>query len=446
MGKKITKNFLKLSVYNGTACVVDYDKISSHVVIPETADGCPVIGIDGSAFFHCEVLESLTIPKGVKDLDVGTFVECPNLREIIVDKDNTDYTSVDGALLSKDCTELICVPNISGTYIVPDTVEYIENSALYNCSKMNRLEIPESVTEIGDVSFECCTNLEYINVSIDNKSYTSIDGVLFNKACTELVRFPANRQGAYTVPTGVESIGDDAFSNCTKLTDITLPDSVTKLGWGAFYNCASLKSMVIPEGVTDIDIMVFSDCTSLESVTIPDGVTHLGKAAFFGCSSLKEIDLPESLESIFSEVFSKCESLESVTIPYSLEKISWGSFSGCTSLENFYVDDYNNKFAAKDGVLFSVAFFELVCFPAGRGGKYKIPKGVGRIRERAFYSCDKLTKVKIPKSVKFIEREAFDGCDSLTKIIYAGTEKQWRKIDIDSDNEYLDSVKIKFLG
>ena len=105
---------------------------------------------------------------------------------------------------------------------------------------------------------------------------------------------------------GVTSIGNSAFSGCNSLASITIPDGVTSIGNYALYNCNSLASITIPDGVTSIGYNVFSNCTSLASITIPDGVTSIGDYTLANCTSLASITIPDGVTSIANRIFSGC--------------------------------------------------------------------------------------------------------------------------------------------
>ena len=91
------------------------------------------------------------------------------------------------------------------------------------------------------------------------------------------------------IPGSVTSIGEIAFYGCTGLTSVTIPESVTSIGRSAFSGCIGLTSITISGSVTSIGESAFSGCTSLTSITIPEGVTSIGDAAFNDCSALTEI-------------------------------------------------------------------------------------------------------------------------------------------------------------
>ena len=112
---------------------------------------------------------------------------------------------------------------------------------------------------------------------------------------------------------GVTSIGQAAFSNCSSLTSINIPESVTSIEYWAFQSCSSLTSINIPEGVTNIGDYAFYYCPSLTSINIPDSVTSIGVQAFGDCSSLTSINIPEGVTNIGDYAFYYCESLTSIS-------------------------------------------------------------------------------------------------------------------------------------
>ena len=113
------------------------------------------------------------------------------------------------------------------------------------------------------------------------------------------------------IPNSVTSIGDEAFRNCGSLTSIDIPNSVTSIGWYAFEGCSSLASIGIPNGLTTIEDATFHRCSSLTSIVIPNSVTSIGQAAFMDCSSLTSIHckatVPPNLEyySFDYDIYSK---------------------------------------------------------------------------------------------------------------------------------------------
>ncbi|MFZ2657051.1 MAG: leucine-rich repeat protein [Victivallales bacterium] len=176
-------------------------------------------------------------------------------------------------------------------------------------SRSTSVVIPSSVTSIGNYAFSTCRYLTAITVDELNPSYSSVDGILFNKSKTTLICCPQGKKGSYTIPDSVTSIGEGAFEYCRGLTSITIPDSVTSIGEGAFEYCRGLTSITIPDSITSIGADTFYFCTGLTSVTIPDSVTSIGDKAFYYCDGLTSVTIPDGVISIGNSAFSECTGL-----------------------------------------------------------------------------------------------------------------------------------------
>lgn len=201
------------------------------------------------------------------------------------------------------------------TIKIPKGVVRIEDQAFYECDAQTII-IPSTVTRIGDSQkwglvyygvFEECENLQSIEIP---ESVTYIGDKAF-KDCKSLKTVTLNE--------GLTIIKKDAFSDCTSLKEITMPKSVTSIGVGAFFGCSSLKKVVLTENISVIEDSTFDDCSALTDITIPEGVTCIESSAFAKCSNLTEITLPKSLTKIDNWAFDNwafdnCSSLRSVTI------------------------------------------------------------------------------------------------------------------------------------
>ncbi len=346
---------------DGTVEITDYNGSAKTVDIPEKINGKSVTSIGDCAFRYCTSLKSITIPNSVMEIGSSAFSGCSSLTSITI----------------------------------PNSVTEIGVYAFKGCTSLTSITIPNSVTNIGDSTFWGCSSLTAIYVTVDNKNYTSVNGVLFNKDKTALICYPAGKTDkSYKITNSVTSIGNYAFNGCSSLTSVTIPNSVTEIGGSAFVDCASLKSITMPNSVTSIGDMAFYKCSSLTSITIPDSVTSIGSSAFSDCSKLR-----------------------SITIPNSVTSIGAWAFNGCTGLTAINVAMENQNYVSPDGVLYNKDKTTIICYPAGKkGNNYKIPDGVTEIGSIAFSRCSSLTSVTIPNSVTSIGSGAFNGCTSLTRV------------------------------
>ena len=420
-----------------------------------------VTSIGGAAFRNCTSLTSVEIPSSVTSIGDGVFSDCSSLVNISVDEGNTAYKSIDGNLYTKDDKILLqyAKGKTDTSFIIPDSVTSIGNSAFYGCTSLTSIEIPSSVKSIGDKAFYGCTSLTSVVIP---SSVTSIGKSAFRE-CTSLT--------SVVIEDGVTSIGDQAFEGCTSLTSIEIPSSVTSIGERAFLDCTSLTSIVIPSSVTWIGERAFDGCTSLTSIEIPSSVTSIGEFAFYGCTSLASIVIPSSVTSIDYQAFSYCKSLTSIVIPSSVTWIGNYAFSSCTSLTSIVIPSSVTSIGsyAFDGctslTIYCKASSKPICWydywnssdrPVWWGcdaSNLKIIDGVqyyvkdGRamvtgheanvtnvtilstienngvtysvtsIGYRAFYECTSLTSIVIPSSVKSIASHAFSDCTSLRSIV-----------------------------
>ena len=261
---------------SGRTLYIDGSKVEGAVTVP---DG--VTSIPSYAFAYQTGITSVTIPDSVTSIGNRAFYNCTGLTSITI----PDSVTSIGSYAFAWCTGLTSIT-------IPDSVTSIGLGAFRYCSGLTSITIPDSVTSIGDYAFYNCTGLTEISwnaVSVADFDYHSN---VFRNAGTagagiavtfgeSVEKLPAYlfyvSDSSYSpniksviIGSGVTSIGDRAFYNCTGLKSITIPDSVTSIGDRAFYNCTGLTSVTIGAGVTSIGSYAFYNCTGLTSVTFEE--------------------------------------------------------------------------------------------------------------------------------------------------------------------------------
>jgi hypothetical protein len=290
---------------SGTTGSLEWALDNGTLTISGTGE-IPNYGFAGSPWYDsCQRITDIVIDEGVTRIGEWAFNACINLTSVSIPNSMTWF----GACAFYGCSSLTSVN-------IPANVIWIGEGAFNACCSLTSVNIPASVTEIGSGAFYGCSSLEDITVEDGNRTYSSTDGVLFNKLKTVLIRYPEGKtQRSYYIPSSVTWISIDAFYS-SRLTSVNIPGSVTSIGGEAFMNCCRLRSVTLPGSVTRIDSYTFAGCCRLRSVTIPGSVTSIGNEAFAGCSSLASVSLPGSVTSIGNDAFNGCGSLTDVTVEW----------------------------------------------------------------------------------------------------------------------------------
>ena len=344
---------------SGTGMMNNYSDNSSpwytdRTLIKRITIESGVTSIGDRTFPFCDGLKSVTISESVEKIGDYAFFGCHGLTSIIIPEGIT----VIGACTFSDCgLNSVVLPNslkeigvsaLSDNKIkniqIPNNVVKIGDGAFTNCD-FETITIPEKVTSIGVQTFNGCLNLSSIEVVPNNNSFSSQDGVLFNKDKTELIRCPSGKTGDFVIPDSVSSISDYALRDCTMLTNLVIgknitsikeytffdsriptliiPDTVTSIEPYAFAH-SGFTSVTISNSVTNIPLMLFDDCRDLESVILGAGVTTIEDFVFGGCYELREITFTGDAPLIHGYAFNSYSSeSDCVTVFYPANNPTW---------------------------------------------------------------------------------------------------------------------------
>ena len=275
------------------------------------------------------------------------------------------------------------------------------------CDGIEEIELPDTITEIGDSAFKSCKNL---NKVIIPESVTKIDGDAFAE-CSGLVDIKMHE--------GINTIGSRAFYKCDRLLDIVIPDSVEKIEFEAFRGCDKLENIKLSENLTIVGYGVFGDCKSISKIEIPkslkkfDGTwgrgTNLSYGAFGGCSNLKTVNFEAGSTIVCAALFMGCDGIEEIELSDTITEIGDSAFKNCKNLDRITM---NNGIE----ILESSAFED--CFSLTT---INIPNTVKAISNSTFQDCTSLTEVHLSNILKEIPASTFSGCKKLTTINFPST-------------------------
>ena len=378
--------------------------------------------------------------------------------------------SVDGVLYDKNKTKLIYYPSgkTNTTFKVPNgvtsipygysiyynnfltsidfnQVETLGDFSIAGCTKLSIINIPKTLTLIGEGVFSSSYSLKKYIVDPDNPNYSSdANGVLFNKDKTKLLTYPTGRNGEYTIPNSVTEIGGQAFMDA-KITTMTIPAKVSVIGLEAFRG-SKLKTVSFeePSTITSLPSREFLWCYNLTTVTLPKSLKTLG-GTFNGCTNLKTVNIPDGsqLGTIQSHAFVACDNLtefnflgscklktiagsafadlpklKEFNFPASVVNIGANAFGNTPSMEKVTFDDNSTLISFDQGAF------------ANSGIKsIKIPTSVKSIGKEAFKNCNVLERVIVPAGCTNIHPEAFKFDSKLANI------------DVDAANPKYSSVQ-----
>ena len=421
-----------------------------------------VTSIGEMAFMNSRYMESISIPSTVTSIK-NRAICCPKIFSIAIPSTVTEIEewafcsgnviyngpaegapwgatcvngTIDGYLLFKDesKTELLaCNQSATGHIDIPSSVTVIGEQAFAYCREITSVSIPDGVTDLGNYVFSGCTKLtsvtfpnSIVNAGTDLFSgCDKIDSPIYNNRL--FAKLPASYSGAYAIPDGITMILSSAFANCKNLTDITIPSSVKRIGYSAFNSCNLLQSITIPSSVTTIDNSAFSYCTGLTSIEIPSSITRIENSTFSGCSSLSSVIIPNSVTYIGQMAF-YCYgkySLINIVVPSTVNTIGPDAFYGILNVQYAGAAE-GSPWGAKavNGYLDGFFVFsdeqktELVACSTAAEGDVVIPSSTVSIKDNAFNYCKNIKSVTFTENVTTIGKDLFRECGNLDSVAW----------------------------
>lgn len=412
---------------DGVLTISGEGEMKDYWELHESDYGDYMVEIDSPWDEHRDAIKKVVVESGVTKIGAYAFDFCGECTEAVIADTVTyigDYSFTNMEIVSIDIPdgvtyigELAFAWTPLKKVVLPDSVLYIGDAAFYMCVDLKDANIPPNVKMISSIFDYCaiesvyipaavedivylfgyCDNLKAINVDENNKNFSSVDGVLFNKEKTELYQYPvAKEEIVYTVPEGVEYIGD-AFEYTT-LEEIVFPDSLKMIDKWAFFHAENLKSINIPSKVESIASNAFSSCISLAEITVDEDNEYFSASD----NVLFSKDKTRLLE------YAPCKADTDYNIPSGVKEVAVGAFGGNKNLT-----------------------------------RVSIPYGVTVI-DNSFGGCTSLTEVYIPNTVKEVSSKPFgENNETLTDIYYYGTQEEWEKIEFKSES-FAQNAEIHF--
>jgi hypothetical protein len=287
--------------------------------------------------------------------------------------------------------------------ILPESLTSLDDYALNfwddsHCIK--RIAISKSISHIGKGAL---CNVNEIHVDADNPNYCVIDGVVYTKDRTELIRCPLQKTGSFTMPETVKTIRAFAFENCSNISAIQIPLSVLTIGHDAFIYCDGIRKITIPTSISKIERSTFCGCSNLTEIFLPETIRFIEEGAFAWCPKLVHINLPEGISEIPKNSFEGCTALQRIQLPSSTTLIDERAFESCSGLKEIVLPNSLHtigQFAFKKCIALETIKFNLA---------------LKHIKEDAFYNCG-INDLVLGQNIECIDKGAFRECARLTSV------------------------------
>lgn len=481
----------EFEIINGT--LVRYNGDELDVIIPSE-----VIQINKNAFENNPNLTSISVPKSVNFIGDNAFKNCINLKKIIIYSNNLNIgksifkncNNIEIVYYGKDKNKLFLCEKIKSIF-APNLLlnsissfykqKYINGfiKEFKNINNINDEVLSQYVRHItkNKTRFFEIFDEDYCLFMIKNKilKLNDIDYLIDKLTKTNQVELIANLLDYKNKNFSLNQIEREfektlfgekkvSFSNLKPLwdieknenetyeifgykgkkTEIEIPFCVSnsfveKVSLNGKYNNKNinnylfLKKIIIPNGITEIKDFAFTHLKNVETILIGNSVEIIGESAFKNCQNLSNLVLPKNLKSLKNNAFSNCKNLTNIKIPSDVKIIEKFTFSNCTNLLNVNME--NVELIGEQAFSFCLSLRKII-----------LSNNLKQISKYAFYNCINLKDIVLSKNIKQIKKGAFDNCFNLKNIYYLGTEKDWKKINIESKNKCFELANIYYFN
>ncbi len=352
-----------------TYTVTGYSGDETEIFIPKEYDGpngkCHVGRVNSNAFAYNYTITSIFVEDYVEELSSYAFAYCYNLKEVRLSQ----------------------------------RLRIIGDKAFSN-TKIESLILPATVETVNSQAFYGFSNVDKVSVDSKNPFLSIKDGFLFDKEgkVLKMAMFDdsyAQNHKTITIPEGTTEIANNALKFRYYIEKVIFPSTLEVIGENAFYNSYYIKELVFNDGLKEIKNYAFYACYNIEKLEFPESLESIGSYAFwddnyltsitfnnspaiigssaFGSSeNLTSVELGNAIKRIESQAFYSDNILESITLPSSIEFIERNAFDQCYAFASIAMDGENDNYASDDGVLFTKDFSDLIIYPNGKTGVFKL--------------------------------------------------------------------------